>query len=160
MKKLITFGVFDLLHAGHVHLFKQAALHGDLVVVTADDASIFQFKGADRPIIPLEERVMMLESVKYISEVRTFSFTMKNIMEAHAEVISEVSPDIFVQGEQANHEYILPVVKRFGIPILTVSSLKTSTTKIINKIRSFSDYEQPVGDTYLSHTLTEAERRP
>lgn len=160
MKKLITFGVFDLLHAGHIHLFKQASEHGDLVVVTADDASIHQFKSADRPIIPLEERVMMLEAVKYISEVRTFSFTMKNIMEAHAEVINEVSPDIFVQGAQANHEYILPVVKRLKIPILTVNSLKTSTTKIIKKIRNFSDYEQLVGSTYLGYPLTGAERRP
>ena len=135
MKKLITFGVFDLLHAGHIHLFEQAAAFGDLIVVTADDQSIFQFKSADRPIIPLDERLAMLKAIKYVSEVRHFSFTMKNIYEEHKKVILEVNPDIFVQGQQANHEYILPVVKKLGIPILTLPSISTSTTQIIEKIR-------------------------
>ena len=136
MCKLITFGVFDLLHVGHIHLFEQASKYGEIIVVTADDPSIHQFKSADRPIIPLDDRVRMLQAVKSISEVKSFSFTMENIMQRHEEVIREVNPDIFVQGEQANHEYIYPILKRLGIPILTVNSLKTSTTQIIKKIRS------------------------
>ena len=159
MCKLITFGVFDLLHVGHIHLFEQASKYGELIVVTADDPSIHQFKSADRPIIPHDERLRMLQAVKSISEVKSFSFTMENIMQRHEEVIREVNPDIFVQGEQANHEYIYPILKRLGIPILTVNSLKTSTTQIIEKIRK--SYElPPVCESAHCYTLTSAERRP
>lgn len=133
--KLIIFGVFDLLHAGHIHIFKQASEFGAVTAVTADDESICCFKAPDRPIIPIEERLEMLRAIKYVSEARAFSFTMKNIYAAHEQVLKEVSPDMFVQGEQANHEYILPVVKKLGIPILTLPSISTSTTQIIEKIR-------------------------
>ena len=157
--KLITFGVFDLLHVGHIHLFEQASRYGELTVVTADDPSISEFKSSDRPIIPLDDRVRMLEAVKYISEVRSFPFTMKDIMERHETVICEVNPDVFVQGEQANHEYIYPVLKKLCLPILTVQSLKTSTTHIIEKIRK--SYELPsVCEPAHCYTLTSAERRP
>lgn len=157
--QLITFGVFDLLHVGHIHLFEEASRYGDLTVVTADDVSISEFKSPDRPIIQFEDRVRMLEAVKYISEVKTLSFTMKDIMERHEVVIREANPDVFVQGEQANHEYIYPVLKKLGIPILTVHSLKTSTTQIIEKIRKC--YELPsVCESAHCYTLTSAERRP
>ena len=134
--RLITFGVFDLLHVGHIHMLKQASEFGKVIAIAADDASIREFKGAGgRPITPIAERLEMLRALKYVSEAGTFSFTMQNIREAHEQVIKEVAPDMFVQGEQANHEYIYPVLKRLEIPILTVPSISTSTTGIINKIR-------------------------
>lgn len=160
MTKLITFGVFDLLHVGHLHLFEQAARYGDLTVATADDASIYQFKSSDRPIIPLEDRVRMLKALWCVKRVETFGFTAKNMLSAHEEVLKKVKPDIFVQGQQANHEHFLSVVNRLKIPIMTVHSLDTSTTKIIEKIRRFADYEQLAGHSNACYTLTEAEMRP
>lgn len=154
MKRLLTFGVFDLLHVGHLHLFEQAARHGKLTVAVADDQSIFQFKGSDRPIIPLDDRAKMLRALWCVDRVVTFGFTMKNIMKDHEEVIKQVSPDIFIQGQQANHDHFLPVVKKLKIPIMTVNSLNTSTTKIIEKIKRFADYEQMDGHSYLGYPLT------
>ena len=57
-------GCFDVLHRGHIELFKYAKSQGDYLVVGIDTD--------DRPFNKLEDRVIMLESIKYINEVVFF----------------------------------------------------------------------------------------
>src|SRR5262249_19712291 len=53
-------GSFDLLHAGHLYIISQAKLQADkLIVALNSDASIRQYKGADRPIVSLNYRLSM-----------------------------------------------------------------------------------------------------
>ncbi len=67
-------GCFDILHRGHIELFKYAKSLGDyLVVGTDDDERVRTHKGTSRPINCLEDRVEILRSIKYIDDVVAFS---------------------------------------------------------------------------------------
>jgi len=74
-KKIVfTNGVFDLIHAGHIDLLEFAKNNGDyLVVGINDDQSVRKFKGGDRPIFPLEERMEILEAIQYVDFIIPFS---------------------------------------------------------------------------------------
>ena len=66
-------GTFDILHPGHIELFKVARSIGDKVIVATDtDEKIRTDKGEHRPINDLCYRVAMLEAIKYIDVVHTF----------------------------------------------------------------------------------------
>jgi len=66
-------GSFDVLHAGHIELFKYARSVGDRLVVGTDtDKRIRELKGPTRPINKQKHRVIMLNAIKYIDEVVTF----------------------------------------------------------------------------------------
>ena len=68
-----TNGCFDILHRGHIELFKYAKSLGDYLVVGIDtDERVRAAKGDTRPFNTIEDRVMLLESIKYIDEVRVF----------------------------------------------------------------------------------------
>ncbi len=73
MKVIWTNGCFDVLHRGHIELFKYAKSLGDWLVVGADeDERVKASKGDSRPINNIEDRVAILESIRYIDEVRSF----------------------------------------------------------------------------------------
>ena len=73
MKIVWTNGCFDVLHRGHIELFKYAKSLGNYLVVGIDtDERVRASKGDSRPFNNLEDRVAMLESIKYIDEIRVF----------------------------------------------------------------------------------------
>jgi D-beta-D-heptose 7-phosphate kinase/D-beta-D-heptose 1-phosphate adenosyltransferase len=86
-----TNGCFDVLHRGHIELFKYAKSLGDyLVVGVDDDERVRASKGDDRPINTLEDRIELLESIKYIDEVRWFDYDSEldtQILLSGAEII-------------------------------------------------------------------------
>ena len=62
---VLTNGCFDLLHSGHIHIFREAKRYGDILVVAVnDDFSVKKIKGDPRPIFPLEERLEILEAIE------------------------------------------------------------------------------------------------
>lgn len=66
-------GSFDVLHAGHIELFKYAKSVGTKLVVGTDtDKRIRELKGIDRPINQQSHRLTMLNAIKYIDDVVTF----------------------------------------------------------------------------------------
>jgi len=73
VKRVWTNGCFDILHRGHIELFKYAKSLGDyLVVGLDDDARVRASKGDNRPINNLEDRIETLRSIKYIDDVVWF----------------------------------------------------------------------------------------
>jgi rfaE bifunctional protein nucleotidyltransferase chain/domain len=67
-------GCFDVLHRGHIELFKYAKSLGDYLIVGVDgDERIRVSKGEDRPVNCLEDRMEMLRSIRYIDEVVEFN---------------------------------------------------------------------------------------
>ena len=88
-------GTFDILHPGHIQLFKVARLLGDKVIVATDtDEKIKKDKGEHRPINNLCYRVAMLEAIKYIDVVHTFD-DRKEL----EDLIQLYSPDILLLGD-------------------------------------------------------------
>jgi len=68
-KKVAIFGAFDIIHPGHIHLFKQAAALGEVIVVVARDSTIAKVKG-QTPFYPEANRVATLKKIDWLTEVR------------------------------------------------------------------------------------------
>lgn len=67
MKKVFVSGCYDLLHSGHVEFFKQASQFGELYVGIGSDATYQEYKHR-KPMFPEEERLFMVQSVRYVKE--------------------------------------------------------------------------------------------
>ena len=90
-----TNGTFDILHPGHIQLFKVARSLGDKVIVATDtDAKIKNDKGDHKPVNDLCYRVAMLEAIKYIDVVLTF-----NDRKELEGLIQLYNPDILLLGD-------------------------------------------------------------
>tara|TARA_R100000353_G_scaffold174006_2_gene141147 strand:+ start:117 stop:518 length:402 start_codon:yes stop_codon:yes gene_type:complete len=74
MNKIVwTNGCFDILHRGHIELFKYAKSLGKILIVGLDeDSRIKSSKGAKRPVNNLQDRMEVLQSIKYIDSVVSF----------------------------------------------------------------------------------------
>ena len=71
MKKILgyTAGVFDLFHIGHLHILKNAKSVCDrLVVGVSTDELVFKYK-KKKPIIPFNERIEIIRSIKSVDAV-------------------------------------------------------------------------------------------
>ena len=68
MRKVITYGTYDLLHVGHINLLKRAKEFGDylIVVVSSDEFNAIKGKKA---FYSFEDRKTILEAIKYVDEV-------------------------------------------------------------------------------------------
>ena len=94
MIKVWTNGCFDILHRGHIEMFRYAKSLGDELVVGIDtDEKVKLDKSEDRPINNLQDRMYMLQSIKYIDKVIPFDST-----EDLRKTIRWYQPDLMVIG--------------------------------------------------------------
>ena len=92
MKKVITYGTFDLLHVGHINLLRRARELGDYLIVglSTDEFNAGKHKEAYHSF---EDRKIILEAIKYVDEVipeETWEQKVTDVQKHHA--------DIFVMG--------------------------------------------------------------
>lgn len=70
MSKILTFGVYDYFHLGHLRLFKQCKQHADYLIVAVQDGNyIKKFKPDVDVLYSTEERVEILESIRIVDKV-------------------------------------------------------------------------------------------
>jgi len=71
MKKLIGFtaGTFDMFHIGHLNLIKNAKSRCDYLIVGVNSDQLVQEYKGKKVIVPLEERMEIIRSLKYVDEV-------------------------------------------------------------------------------------------
>jgi D-beta-D-heptose 7-phosphate kinase/D-beta-D-heptose 1-phosphate adenosyltransferase len=90
---VITNGVFDLLHRGHVEYLEEARAFGDRLVVGVNtDASVHRVKGPKRPIVPQDERAELLAALECVDWVVLFDEDTPD------RLIREVRPHVLVKG--------------------------------------------------------------
>lgn len=69
MNKILTFGVYDYLHLGHLRLFKQCKKYGDYLIVAVQNGDyIRKFKPDAKILYSTDERVEMLEALRIVDE--------------------------------------------------------------------------------------------
>lgn len=92
-KIVFTNGCFDLLHPGHIKVLASAAAYGDKLIVGLNtDASVKLLKGQHRPIMPENDRALMLASLQMVDAVILFG-------EGTPErIIQLITPDVLVKG--------------------------------------------------------------
>ena len=70
MKKILTFGVYDYFHLGHLRFFKQCRKYGDYLIVAVQDGDfILQFKPDANVLYSTAERIEMVESINIVDKV-------------------------------------------------------------------------------------------
>ena len=122
-------GTFDILHPGHIELFKVGkSLGKKLIVATDTDEKIRKDKGAFKPINNLCDRVSMLQAIKYIDQVLYF-----DTREELEGLIKMYMPDILLLGDDWQGGDV--VGKEYARDFRFLPRLNYSTTKIITKIR-------------------------
>ncbi len=134
-KKIVfTNGCYDLVHSGHVRFLLQAKSYGGFLVVGVNsDASTRRLKGPTRPILPLAERKLLLESLKPVDCVIAFG------EDTPARLIRRVQPDVLIKGGDWSTGTIIgadTVEARGGRVISGLFIKGRSTTSIIDKIQS------------------------
>ncbi|AXP01098.1 glycerol-3-phosphate cytidylyltransferase [Bacillus anthracis] len=93
MKKVITYGTFDLLHWGHINLLKRAKNLGDYLIVAVSSDEFNKIKNK-KSYHSYENRKMMLEAIRYVDEViPEFDWEQK------VKDIQEHDVDVFVMGD-------------------------------------------------------------
>lgn len=100
-KLVMTNGVFDILHAGHVSYLANARKLGDrLIVAVNSDASTKRLKGDSRPINPLKQRMLVLSALEAVDWVVSFE------EDTPQQLIAEILPDCLVKGGDYKPEEI------------------------------------------------------
>ena len=122
MKRVITYGTYDLLHWGHIRLLKRARELGDYLIVglSTDEFNAVKGKAAYHPY---EERKMMLEAIRYVDLV-----IPENNWEQKRDDIRKYEADIFVMGDdwQGKFDDLKDIVEVVYLP----RTEGISTTKI------------------------------
>ena len=95
-KTALTFGVYDMMHIGHILLFKRAKEQGERLVVAVQDGDfILKYKPDTKIIYTTEERLYMVSTIRYVDEVVTYQDVDKDIQ--------HIAFDVLVLGQDQNH---------------------------------------------------------
>ena len=104
MKKILTFGVYDMLHIGHMLLFKRAKELGDYLIVAVQDGEcILKYKPGTEMIYTTDERLYMVSAIRYVDEVVTYKDVDVDIQ--------HIDFDVFVKGPDQCHAGFQRAVK-------------------------------------------------
>lgn len=132
---VLTNGVFDLLHRGHVTYLAQArALGASLVVALNTDASVKRLgKGDDRPLNTCADRMAVIAALEAVSLVVDFE------EDTALEVVLLAHPDIYAKGGDYQMDAIpegQAVLAYGGRAVAIDFEHDRSTTKLLNKVRT------------------------
>jgi D-beta-D-heptose 7-phosphate kinase/D-beta-D-heptose 1-phosphate adenosyltransferase len=137
---VVTNGVFDLLHAGHVEYLAAARALGDALLVGVNsDASTRALKGPGRPLVPARDRAAVLLALRAVDAVVIFGESTAD------RLIEALRPPVYVKGG----DYVLadaprdgaslpeePIVRSYGGEIHLIPYLQAhSTSALIARIR-------------------------
>jgi len=128
---VFTNGCFDILHPGHVDYLNFARNQGDALILGLNsDASIRRAKGEGRPIVPEQDRALVIAGLECVDYVVLFD------EDEPAPLIGELIPDVLVKGADWAH-YVSgrEVVEAHGGKVVLAEMVPgRSSTNIIQRI--------------------------
>lgn len=128
MKKVITYGTFDLLHYGHINLLKRAKELGDYLVVALSSDEFNEVKGK-KSYFKYEERKLMLEAIKYVDEV-----IKEETWEQKINDVIKHKINIFVIGDDWTGKF--DFLKEYCEVVYLNRTPEISTTQIKNELKN------------------------
>ena len=94
MKKIITFGTFDVLHVGHIRILQRARALGDYLIVGVSSDALNFSKKQRYPVYPESERIEIVQSIAGVNEV-----FREDSLELKGEYIKKYQADVLVMGD-------------------------------------------------------------
>lgn len=128
MKRVITYGTFDLLHYGHINLLRRAKALGDyLIVVISTDEFNLNEKGK-KCYFSYEERKKLVEAIRYVDLVIPEVCWKQKVTDVH-----KYHVDTFVMGDDWSGKF--DYLKNEGVEVVYLERTpEISTTKIKNDL--------------------------
>lgn len=124
MKKVITYGTFDLLHYGHINLLKRAKSLGDYLIVGLSTDDFNNTEKNKESYFDYENRKSLLDAVKYVDLVIPEETWDQKVLD-----IQKYNVDIFVIGDDWKGKF--DYLEDFGIEVVYLPRTnEISTTKI------------------------------
>jgi glycerol-3-phosphate cytidylyltransferase len=134
MKKVITYGTYDLLHEGHINLLKRAKALGDYLIVglSTDEFNTLKHKES---FLPYKQRKIVLESIRYVDEVIPEENWEQKISD-----IKKHEVDTFVMGNDWEGKFdelkeYCEVIYLPRTPIISTTGLKENIVNKVNNIK-------------------------
>lgn len=125
MKRVLTYGTFDLLHRGHINLLKRARALGDhlTVAVSTDEFDALKNKSSFHSF---EDRVFILQAVRYVDEV-----IPESSWDQKVDDVRRLAIDVFVMGDDwaGKFDFLEPYCKVVYLPRtpgMSTSHIKSS----------------------------------
>lgn len=129
MKKVITFGVFDYFHFGHLRLIENASKYGDyLIVAVQDEAYIKKYKPNTDILYSTEQRIEMLRALRAVDEVVLYSDV--------SESIKLFDFDVFAVGADQQHsgfQKAIEYCKANGKEVVRLERVQGISSTLIRK---------------------------
>ena len=94
MKRVITFGTFDIFHVGHINILERAKARGDYLIVGISSDALNMAKKGRNPVYSEADRVKIISSLRCVDEV-----FIEHSLELKGEYISEYNADLLVMGD-------------------------------------------------------------
>lgn len=128
LKKVITFGTFDVFHVGHVNILERAKALGDyLIVGISSDELNFSKKGRN-PIYSITDRLKIISSLRFVDEV-----FVEESLELKAQYIKDFDADVLVMGDDWKDKF--DIYKDICDVVYLERTPSISTTEIIEVVR-------------------------
>lgn len=129
MKRVITYGTFDLLHYGHINLLKRAKAQGDYLIVALSSDEFNWREKQKKCYFSYQEREVLLESIRYVDLV-----IPENSWEQKLSDVKEYKIDTFVMGDDwtGKFDFLKPYCDVVYLP----RTPEISTTQIKRDLNS------------------------
>lgn len=129
MKRILTYGTFDLLHYGHINLLKRAKALGDYLVVAVSTDTFNELKGK-KAYHNYETRKMMLEAVRYVDLV-----IPEETWEQKIDDVKKYDIDVVVMGSDWAGSDRFDYLKDYCEVVYLPRTEGVSTTKIKEELK-------------------------
>lgn len=126
MKKVITYGTFDLLHYGHINLLRRAKALGDYLIVALSTDEFNWESKQKRCYFTYEQRKMLLEAVRYVDLV-----IPEESWEQKRSDVREFRVDTFVMGDDWKGKF--DFLKEEGVEVVYLPRTPEISTTAIKK---------------------------
>ncbi len=138
---VFTNGCFDIVHRGHVEYLQKAKALGDVLIVALNtDASVKRIKGPERPIVPQDDRAVVVAALRCVDYVCLFD------EDTPYELLKAIEPDVLVKGADWPPDAIVGknIVEAAGGKVATIEFVPNrSTTDMIQTIlKRFTSQKQ------------------
>jgi rfaE bifunctional protein nucleotidyltransferase chain/domain len=128
-------GCFDVLHVGHVRYLNGARAEADVLVVGVNsDESVRRLKGAGRPLMPAEDRALLVAALRSVDHVVVFGEPDVGPL------LLALRPDVHCKGTDYTPETVpeRDVVRSYGGRVAIVGDAKDhDTTALLQRMRGF-----------------------
>ena len=131
MKKVITYGTFDLLHWGHINLLRRAKEMGDYLVVAISSDEFNKLKNK-KSYHSFDNRKMILEAIRYVDEV-----IPEHTWEQKVQDVIDHDIDVFVMGDDWEGKF--DFLKEYCEVVYLPRTVGISTTQIKNDLLAVNE---------------------